>query len=138
MVLRKKTLLVCGLASFCGASSSAAFVQGDGLELLNSLDRGMWQLRGIGGTPSKAAASKICLGETARLIQIQHGEATCSRFIVRNSANTLTVSYSCKGLGQGLTTIRKESSKLIQIDSQGIKDNAPFSFSVEARHAGSC
>jgi hypothetical protein len=129
MVLRKKTLLVCGLVSFCGASSSAAFVQGDGLELLNSLDRGMWQLRGIGGTPSKAAASKICLGETARLIQIQHGEATCSRFIVRNS---------CKGLGQGLTTIRKESSKLIQIDSQGIKDNAPFSFSVEARHAGSC
>jgi hypothetical protein len=138
MPMKKKILLVCGLASLCVGSSSAAFVQGDGLDLLSSLDRGMWQLRGVGGGPSKAAASKICLGEAARLIQIQHGETPCNRFIVRSAANSLTVSYSCRGQGQGLTTIRKESNRLIHIDSQGIKDNAPFSFSVEGRHSGSC
>jgi hypothetical protein len=138
MRLKIKSLLICGLATLGTATSGAAFVQTDGLDLLSALDRGIWQLRGAGGIPSKAAVSKICLGDSARLIQIQHGDAVCSRFIVRSAANELTVSYSCKGLGQGLTTIRKESSRLIHIQSQGIKDNAPFSFSVEGRHAGAC
>jgi hypothetical protein len=138
MALKIKTLLICGLTCVGTATSGAAFVQADGLELLGSLERGLWQLHGAGGTPSRVAVSKICLGDAARLIQIQHGDAVCSRFVVRSAGNSLTVSYSCKGLGQGLTTIRKESNRIIHIDSQGIKDNTPFSFSVEGRHAGAC
>jgi hypothetical protein len=40
--------------------------------------------------------------------------------------------------GQGLTTIRRETDALIQIQSQGINNGAPFSFSVEGRHGGAC
>ena len=76
---------------------------------------------------------------SARLTQIQHGDAPCSRYVVRSMPNSVTVSYSCRA-GQGLTTIRKESPELIQIQSQGIRNNAPFSFSVEAarRLASGC
>jgi hypothetical protein len=57
---------------------------------------------------------------------------------VRSTANSVTVSYSCKAQGLGLTTIRKESNRIIHIQSQGIRNNAPFSFAVEGRKTGPC
>lgn len=127
-------------AFFCTAAtgSATALAQGGDRSLLESLERGLWQLRAIGGGPSGAAVNQICLGNSSRLVQIQHGAAACTQFVVRSAPNTVTVSYSCNGQGQGTTTIRKESSKLIQIQSQGIRNNAPFSFSVEGRKTGAC
>lgn len=124
----------------CAAASGGAmaFAQGGDTSLLQSLERGLWQLRAVGGGPSGAAASQICLGDSSRLVQIQHGSTACTQYVVRSSPTAVTVSYSCKGQGQGLTTIRKESGKLIQIQSQGIRNNAPFSFSVEGRKTGTC
>lgn len=135
----KKTisqLAACGL--FCLFMGGAAVAQGGDLSLLDSLDRGMWQLRSVGGSAPTTIASQICLGDPIRLTQMQHGTTDCSHYVVRSQPNSVTVSYSCKGQGQGLTTIRKESSKLIHIQSQGIRNNAPFSFSVEGRKTGAC
>ncbi len=126
------------LLCISAGSGALAFAQGGDLSLLESLERGAWQLRAVGGGPSGAAASQICLGDPLRLTQIQHGGAVCEHYVVRSLPNSVTVSYSCNGQGQGLTTIRKESSKLIQIQSQGIRNNAPFSFSVEGRKIGAC
>jgi hypothetical protein len=138
MTLKIRTLLMAGLMTLCAGTGATALAQGDDLALLTSLDRGMWQLRAVGGGPSSVATSRLCLGDPVRLTQIQHGDIPCSRLVVRKTADAVTVSYSCKGQGQGLTSIRVESSKLIQIQSQGIKNNAPFSFSVEGRRAGDC
>ncbi|MEP7350356.1 MAG: hypothetical protein ABI668_10465 [Sphingorhabdus sp.] len=129
---------VAGLLALSAAGGAAAFAQGGDLSLLESLDRGLWQLRAVGGGASGAAVDRLCVGDPARLTQIQHGDAPCTRYVVRSTPTTVTVSYSCKGQGQGMTTIRKESGKLIHIQSQGIRNNSPFSFSVEARRAGAC
>lgn len=138
MKLNKNTLLLTGFITLCAASAVPAYTASNDLSLLESLDRGLWQLRGIGGAPSRAAVSSLCLGNSIKLTQIQHGNSDCTRFVVRASPNSVTVSYSCEGQGQGMTTIRKETSKLIQVQSQGIMNNAPFSFSVEGRHSGRC
>jgi hypothetical protein len=131
-----------GLVTFIGLSASGAafaFAQDeDSNGLLASIERGMWQLRTVGGGASGAAASQLCVADPKQLVQIQHGSAACSHFVVRSTANTITISYSCKGAGQGLTTIRKENGRLLQIQSQGIRNSAPFSFSVEGRRAGGC
>lgn len=108
------------------------------LPLLKSLDRGLWSFRAVSGGTGAAGTDKLCLGDALRLARMQHLDAQCSHYVVRSQPNSVTVSYSCKGQGQGLTTIRKESGKLIHIQSQGIRNNAPFSFSVEGRHAGGC
>ena len=126
------------LICISGGGSAFAYAQGGDLSLLESLERGMWQLRPVGGSPAGAPVSQICVGDVSRLTQLQHGNVTCDQYVVRSLPNAVTVSYSCKGLGQGLTTIRKESGKLIQIQSQGIRNNSPFSFSVEGRKTGSC
>ncbi len=138
MTSKMKLLMMAACVTVCSGTGATAIAQPNDLALLISLDRGLWQLRAVGGGPSSVATSRLCLGDPVRLTQIQHGDLPCSRIVVRKTADTLTVSYSCKGQGQGLTSIRVESSKLIHIQSQGIKNNAPFSFSVEGRRAADC
>lgn len=122
-----------------GTAASAIAAQADAPDLLKSLERGMWQLRAVGGGVSTAPVSQLCLGNPQMLAQIQHGGTPqCNHYVVRSTATSVTISYSCKGAGQGLTTIRKESARLIQIQSQGIANGSPFSFSVEGRRTAAC
>jgi hypothetical protein len=132
----KSGLLVCAI--LVGASGSAlAMGQGSNPDLLESIERGMWNLRAV-GSAAAASGSQLCVADPKQLVQIQHGAASCSHYVVRSTPNSVTISYSCKGSGQGYTTIKKETSRLLQIQSQGIHNSSPFSFSVEGRRAGAC
>jgi len=134
---KAKWVKYSGLAILAG-TASIAFAQPAGNSLLNSLDKGMWELRAVGGGTSRAAQSRICLGNPSKLVQIQHGSANCSQKILSVKPDRITVHYSCPGLGQGLTNIRKESNQVIHIDSQGVRNGSPFNFAVEGRMSGSC
>ena len=80
------------------AGTAFAVAPNNGLALLDTLDRGNWQLRATG---SDESLTKICLGNPNALIQIRHSGLACEQYIVRTSANSVTVSYTCKGQGQG-------------------------------------
>jgi hypothetical protein len=106
------------------------------LVALASIELGQWQLRTLdNGT---APASSMCVSDPRSLIQIRHKQAQCSRFVIANDAKTATVHYTCPGAGHGQTTIRVETPRLIQIDSQGIAERSPFSLRMEARRVGAC
>ncbi len=105
------------------------------LAALNSLEPGQWALRGMSRTSGNRA---VCVSDGHALLQIRHGSASCSRFVIANEPRSVTVHYTCPGAGHGRTTIRVASAGLVQIDTQGIIDNAPFQASWEARHAGAC
>ncbi|MEY2927216.1 MAG: hypothetical protein RL367_1693 [Pseudomonadota bacterium] len=105
------------------------------LVALTSLEPGQWQLRSR-SEPNENRS--ICLGDTQNLIQIRHGHATCSRFVIANDAKSATVHYTCPGAGHGRTTVRVETPRLIQLDSQGIADNEPFALTFEGRRVGAC
>jgi hypothetical protein len=120
------------------ASATLCFAQPLTPNVLDSLGRGMWQFRAIGGGATGTAVSRMCVSDVTKLAQVQHQALNCQHYIVRSSPTNITISYSCRGQGQGLTVIRKETSKLIHIESQGIRNNSPFSFAVEARNIGPC
>jgi hypothetical protein len=138
MKMKLSHLGLAGLFTLFAGSGLSAFAQGGDLSLLESLERGVWQFRAVGGSASAPPVGQLCVGDVSRLTQLQHGSVPCEQYVVRSLPNSVTVSYSCKGQGQGLTTIRKESGKLIQIQSQGIRNNAPFSFAVEGRKTVAC
>ena len=46
--------------------------------------------------------------------------------MVAADSDSMTVNYSCPGAGRGRTTIRFETPRLVQIDSQGLDHGAPF------------
>lgn len=102
--------------------------------LLNQLEAGRWELRGS----NNGLLRSICLGNPILLAQPQHGAAPCTRDIVSSDESSVTVNYVCPGAGRGRTTIRVETPRLVQIDSQGLDHGAPFAIRAEARKMGPC
>ncbi len=121
-------------AAFMAFSVSAP-AQAPELALLNNLQKGEWTLKARG---SDNDGQKVCLGDPGVLLQIKHSGVVCSRYVIQDTPNSIRVSYKCGSSDHGVTTIKRESSGLVQIQSQGIEGNAPFSFSVEGRRTGTC
>lgn len=116
------------------AVAAPAFGGGPSLAMLDRLDPGGWELRERAGSPPQ----KLCVPNGRRLIQLRHPGAQCSSFVVEDGPAEVVVQYSCPGHGYGRTRVRRETDRLVQIDSQGIVDGLPFDFSVEARRVGEC
>ncbi|MEQ1542708.1 MAG: hypothetical protein ABL926_10680 [Novosphingobium sp.] len=126
-----------------GAAAAVAFVAlaapalggGQSLAMLDQLDSGRWEVRlREPGNP----VQKICVDNGRRLIQLRHPADSCERFVVQDGASDVTVQYTCRGRGYGRTHIRRETSRLVQISSQGIAQGLPFDFTAEARRVGEC
>jgi hypothetical protein len=113
---------------------SPAVAQAPSLAMLGSLDDGQWDVRYRDGSASR----KVCVRTGQELIQLQHRDSGCSRFVVEDGTNVVTVQYTCRGNGYGRTSIRRETPSLVQIDSQGIANGLPFQFAAEARRTGTC
>jgi hypothetical protein len=121
-----------GLAGL--AMSVPGSAQSSPLAMLSGLNKGAWTVTFRDGTSSR----QICLREGIELLQLQHSENNCSRFVIEDNATEVTVQYTCRGNGYGRTTIRRETGTLVQIESQGIVDGRPFDLSAEARQTGRC
>jgi hypothetical protein len=123
-------------AVFIAGFAAAAGAQGGGpsLAMLDRLDAGRWEIRlREPGNPSE----RVCVANGRRLIQLRHPDA-CERFVIQDGPNDVVVQYTCRGKGYGRTHIRRETGRLVQIDSQGIAEGLPFEFSAEARRVGDC
>lgn len=125
-------LAACGMVALGLALPAAA--QSDSLAMLSGLNKGEWTIKHRDGSADR----KICVRTGQELIQLRHTESDCSRFVVEDATNKVTVQYTCPGNGYGRTNIRKETGTLVQIESQGIASGLPFQFAAEARRTGTC
>jgi len=135
MAIAAASLFRCLLGASALAGATAVPAQAPSLAMLDGLEKGSWQLRERG---SDAVLQTFCVGDARRMIQIQHPRANCSRYIIEDTPKSVTVHYTCPGAGHGRTSIRSETNRLVQIDTQGIADGKPFSQAIEARRAGPC
>jgi hypothetical protein len=99
------------------------------------LQPGQWELRSRGAS---AATKSMCLNDMRALLQVQHGAAACNRFVTTNDPRQAVVNYTCARAGHGQTSLRVETPRLVQIQTQGIADNEPFAFEFEGRRVGAC
>ncbi|MFC0203500.1 hypothetical protein [Novosphingobium soli] len=129
----RSALVVLAIATAATAVVVPAHGQRKSLHMLDELDRGSWELRERGG-PVRA----MCVDNGRRFIQLRHPGAPCSSVVVDDLPDEVTVQYTCRGQGYGRTHIRRETNRLVQVDSQGIVDGLPFSFSAEGRMTGAC
>lgn len=125
--------MACAVAA--GAVVLSAAAQPVNVTVLNKLDRGEWELR---FRDDSMAPRRICLGDGSQLIQLRHAGLKCRYVVVNDTANEMTVQYTCPGNGYGLTNIRRETAQLAQLDSQGIANGTPFAFAAEVRRVGEC
>lgn len=103
--------------------------------VVKSIEAGHWEFRDVveGGKPLH-----LCLGDKRQLFQFRHPAPMCRQFVGTNEPEHAVVSYDCEQRGQGRTDLRVETPRLIQIDSRGIADGAPFATRLEGRRIGAC
>ncbi|MDE2406174.1 MAG: hypothetical protein KGM17_16000 [Sphingomonadales bacterium] len=130
--------MVAAALACIGAAPAAApaAAQAPGLAMLDRLESGRWELREHG--QSSRAPETLCISSGRRLIQLRHQAVTCESYVVDDGPLDVTVQYTCRGRGYGRTHIRRESSRLVQVESQGIADGFPFDFAAEGRRVGDC
>lgn len=128
-----KLLVVPAIA--LGLASVATRAEAPELAMLGKLQPGLWNLKERG---SADASDRLCVRDLRKLLQLRHRDQQCSRFVVSDLPDEVTVTYRCPGGGSGRTTIKYEGRGLIQIDSQGIAQSSPFAFAMEGRYAGAC
>jgi len=129
-----KLRLAKAAAACLVALAAPAFGGGPTLAMLDQLESGRWELRERAG----GAAQRVCLQNGRRLIQLRHPGLTCDSYVVSDGPGAVVVQYTCRGKGYGRTEIRKETNRLVQVQSQGIADGLPFVITAEARRIGDC
>ncbi len=120
------------LIAFAGPTLAA---QRPSLAMLDLLQPGQWEVR---DRDLAGGRSRICIESGRRLIQIRHMRETCRSFTVQDTADAVTVHYTCPGNGYGQTSVRFESAQLVQLETQGIAQGLPFNFRAEVRRVGAC
>ncbi len=111
---------------------AAAFAQGTAS---SSVQPGLWEIK---SRNEPAVNRSICLTDSRALIQLRHPGAQCKSYVIEDNARMTTVHYSCAANGHGQTTLRIETPRLIQVETQGVANRAPFAFTAEARRIGNC
>jgi hypothetical protein len=123
-------VLVAGVAVSVPAAAEAPVPTA-----LAAMQPGQWQLRSLDGS---APPKTLCIGDPRVLLQLRHSNAACNKLILTNNATEAVVSYSCAAAGNGRTTVRVETPRVVQIESQGIADKSPFDWTYEGRRVGDC
>ncbi len=112
----------------------AAAPQPAGLAMLDTLDTGQWMLADRDSHTERS----LCVTDWRRTIQLRPARATCSRYTIEDMPTMVRVHFSCGAAGSGQTVVRRETSRLVQIESQGFDNGTPFSDRFEARYTGPC
>jgi len=125
---------VCAVA-LMALSGQALTAERPSLAMLDQLQPGQWEVR---DRDSSGGRSRLCIESGRRLIQIRHMREACRSFTVEDTAEAVTVHYTCPGNGYGQTSVRFESAQLVQLETQGIAQGLPFNLRAEARRIGAC
>lgn len=96
---------------------------------------GLWEISGVPGT---RAPVRECVGNPMLLAQFEHRRRNCARTIVSNSAKSTVVSYSCGSGDFGRSKVDVLTPRALRIDTQGISDQLPFGYVLQAHRIGDC
>ena len=133
LVRPMRTVILAGLA-ILGADVAGARDEPKSLSALDRIQLGEWELRFRDDVPRR----RLCVHHGRDFIQLRHPRKDCSQYVVEDLADRVSVQYTCRGDGYGLTNIRVESPALLQVESQGIVVGSPYHVSAEARRVGTC
>jgi len=115
---------VLALLALTAVAQPAALSQSSG---------GLWEVSGAGGPPQR-----ICVADPALLAQYEHRKASCTRTVIRDQQALAEIHYTCADGSFGQSTIGLVTPRSLRIETQGISDNAPFHYTLQARRVGNC
>lgn len=127
--------ILTGIALFTVFVGSPGQAQRGQALMLDRLEAGDWEVR---DRDPAGGRTRLCIDSGRKLVQIRHQKEACRSFTVEDTAENVTIHYTCAGNGYGRTRIHFENTGLVQLETQGIAGGLPFAFTAEARRMGTC
>lgn len=97
--------------------------------------RGLWE---ISGAPGAKAPLRQCVANVAALAEFEHRGKACSPKVISTTASSIVVEYRCGAAGFGRSQVDVITPRSLRIDTQGISNQLPFSYVLQARRVGDC
>jgi hypothetical protein len=128
---RCKLLALAAAAAVGGLTLTAAQEP----SVLTKASPGEWEL---GGIPGAKGPMRECVGNLRTLAQYEHRSHSCTSQVISDKGNSTVIQYSCGSAGFGRTQIDVLTPRSLRISTQGISDNMPFNYVLQARRMGDC
>ena len=96
---------------------------------------GLWEITGL---PGAKGSERQCVADTVALAQFEHRGKSCSHKVLSDSGSSVLIEYSCGGAGFGRSKVDVITPRSLRIDTQGISDDLPFGYVLQARRVGDC
>ena len=96
---------------------------------------GLWEIDGV---PGARAPARECVADVAALAQFEHRAKTCRRNVVSDGPSSAVITYTCAGSEFGRSKMTVITPRSLRIETQGISDNLPFAYVLQARRVGDC
>jgi hypothetical protein len=94
---------------------------------------GLWEVSRPNG-----GRRNICVVDPTMLAQYEHLRANCSRDVIRDQQSRAEIHYTCQSGAFGQSNVELLTPRSLRIETQGISDNAPFHYVLQARRIGNC
>lgn len=102
---------------------------------LAQVSGGLWEVSGI---PGSKEPLKACFAGSALLAQVEHRGRNCTNSVITDDGTRTVIEYKCAAGGFGRSKITMITPRALQIETQGISDNFPFGYTVQAHRLGDC
>ncbi|HYX46000.1 MAG TPA: hypothetical protein VE820_04160 [Sphingomicrobium sp.] len=122
---------ILGLAIAVPAGVAAAAVP----TALAKVAGGLWE---ISGAPGTQVPVRQCVTDVLALAQYEHRGQNCSRSVISDGPSETRISYRCGSKGFGESDVEVVTPRSLTIRTQGISDQLPFNYVLEARRVGDC
>ena len=96
---------------------------------------GLWEISGV---PGAKAPERMCVADTAVLAQYEHRGQMCTRLVISDTPTATVIHYTCPGGGFGRSKLTLVTPRSLRIETQGISDDLPFNYVLQARRVGEC
>ena len=96
---------------------------------------GLWEIAGV---PGAKAPARQCVGDVAVLARFEHRGRNCTHKVITDGPLETVIEYSCGGSGFGRSELTVLTPRSLRIQTQGISDNLPFNYVLQARRVGDC
>src|SRR3954469_11457134 len=121
----------------------AAFAAGAALILmaaqrpasLAQVSPGLWE---IVGAPGARSPVRECVSDFAALARFEHRARSCKGSLISRNGSSSVLAYDCGGANFGRSEINVLTPRSLRIETQGISDNMPFNYVLQARRVGDC
>jgi len=101
---------------------------------LAAVSGGMWEVSGI----PNSKPLRECIADSMMLAQIEHRAKKCSPTVISDGESQTVIEYKCSGGGFGRSKVTVITPRSLSIETQGISDDFPFGYKLEAHRLGDC